>query len=260
VRAKIVRLERREAPQLVITPHALAWGPDSGNRPDKGFAALRSPARPEDIVGNAGVAQDALARPAMRRDPARAHRALSAHDRSRASGRSPTENSISAAGRSRRCPPLSRWRSAGVNGPNALSPRDWEIYCLLHGVYGRSSVARRIAETASCGDMPLGPDHVRPAIRRCATGRLAGHPSVLRMLVGPASPRVEEPVLAGFSLAPTGAVDESDDPGARTSVIGLPRAQQRRLAPALPGCSSPSSGTRPGAPAKRARVRRSLRA
>jgi len=32
-------------------------------------------------------------------------------------------------------------------------------------------------------------------------------------------------VLAGFSLAPTGAFDESDDPDARTSVIGLPRLQ-----------------------------------
>ena len=30
-------------------------------------------------------------------------------------------------------------------------------------------------------------------------------------------------MLAGFSLALTGAFDESDDPGARTSVIGLPR-------------------------------------
>ena len=46
------------------------------------------------------------------------------------------------------------------------------------------------------------------------------------MLVGPASPRAEEPVLAGFSLAPTGALDESDDPGVRTSVIGLPREDE----------------------------------
>jgi len=30
-------------------------------------------------------------------------------------------------------------------------------------------------------------------------------------LVGPAFPRVEEPVRAGFWLAPTGACDESDD-------------------------------------------------
>jgi hypothetical protein len=36
---------------------------------------------------------------------------------------------------------------------------------------------------------------------------------------------VEEPVLAGFSLAATGAFDETDDPGVRTSVIGLPRRQ-----------------------------------
>ena len=50
------------------------------------------------------------------------------------------------------------------------------------------------------------------------------------MLVGPASPRVEEPVLAGFSLAPSGAFDESDDPAARTSVIGLPRKEEPVLA------------------------------
>jgi hypothetical protein len=33
---------------------------------------------------------------------------------------------------------------------------------------------------------------------------------------------VEEPVLAGFWLAPTGACDESDDPRAGTGVIDLP--------------------------------------
>ena len=49
------------------------------------------------------------------------------------------------------------------------------------------------------------------------------------MLVGPASPRVQEPVFAGFSLAPTGAVDESDDAGARASVIGLPRGCRTNL-------------------------------
>jgi hypothetical protein len=36
---------------------------------------------------------------------------------------------------------------------------------------------------------------------------------------------VEEPVLAGFWLAPTGAFGESDDPHAGTGVIGLPRQQ-----------------------------------
>jgi len=69
VRAEIVRLARGEGPQLVIAPHALARRADSGNRPDKRVAARRSPARPENVVANAGVTQDGLPSPAMRRDP-----------------------------------------------------------------------------------------------------------------------------------------------------------------------------------------------
>ena len=42
-------------------------------------------------------------------------------------------------------------------------------------------------------------------------------------------PRVEEPVLAQFSLAPTGAFNESDDPRAGTGVIGSPRTEQPPL-------------------------------
>jgi hypothetical protein len=43
----------------------------------------------------------------------------------------------------------------------------------------------------------------------------------------PSIPRVEEPVLARFRLAPIGAFDESDDPRAGTGVIGLPRVRER---------------------------------
>ena len=56
-----------------------------------------------------------------------------------------------------------------------------------------------------------------------AKGGHLGAVAATALAVGPPFPRVEEPVFAGFSLALTGAFDESDDPGARTSVIGLPR-------------------------------------
>jgi hypothetical protein len=60
----------------------------------------------------------------------------------------------------------------------------------------------------------------------CATGRVPATRASSAFSRAPASPRVEEPVLAGSSLAPTDAFDGSDDPGARTSVIGLPRQRQ----------------------------------
>jgi hypothetical protein len=41
---------------------------------------------------------------------------------------------------------------------------------------------------------------------------------------------VKEPVLARFWLAPVGAFDESDDARVWTGVIGLPRAEEWRLA------------------------------
>jgi hypothetical protein len=46
----------------------------------------------------------------------------------------------------------------------------------------------------------------------------------------PAFPREEEPVLAQFWLAPTGAFHESDDPHDGIGVIGLPRTEQSLLA------------------------------
>ena len=58
-----------------------------------------------------------------------------------------------------------------------------------------------------------------------ATSRVVDDPDAWTWVGGPAFPRVEEPVLAGFSLPPTGAFDESDHPGVRTSVIGLPRKE-----------------------------------
>jgi hypothetical protein len=56
--------------------------------------------------------------------------------------------------------------------------------------------------------------------------RRVDHDAPSRQLDRPAFPRGEEPVLAEFWLAPTGAFHESDDPRAGTGVIGLPRAQQ----------------------------------
>ena len=80
VRAKVVGLECRVAPQLLIAPHALVRGPDPRNGSDKGLAAHRAPARPENVTRNAGLTQDAFPGAAMRRDshghPSRRKRAV----------------------------------------------------------------------------------------------------------------------------------------------------------------------------------------